>query len=244
MLGVMVMLRLILCCGMLIWPALCRAEAGSLMGDGVFGPAQGLIARPSGAGEVAPSGASLFAGNTEGSLFAPFPVAIRQVIPLDANADVVTHIRAIIGRAESPFAGYDAVQHGATIKPDRPPTQMTIGEVFAWIAATPGQPHAIGRYQFIPDTLTRVVDQTGARHSDRFSPAMQDRLADVLLADAGLSAFMNGQISQQRFMNNLATIWAGLPTSSGRSKYHGIAGNQATVSLAYFRSEIAKIAPW
>jgi hypothetical protein len=72
---------------------------------------------------------------------------------------------------------------------------------------------------------------------------MQDRLADVLLADAGLSAFMNGQISQQRFMNNLAAIWAGLPASSGRSKYHGIAGNHSTVSLAYFRSEIAKIAP-
>ncbi|SFR59517.1 hypothetical protein SAMN04488005_3125 [Yoonia tamlensis] len=243
MLRGMGMLRLLICCVILIWPVVSRAEAVSLVGDGVFGPARGLITRTAMPAQVAPNGASLFAGNAAGSLFAPFPTALPQGASLGADADVVAHIRAIIGRAESPFAGYDAVQHGAVIRPDKPPTQMTIGEIFAWIAATPGQPHAIGRYQFIPDTLARVVAQTGARHSDRFSPAMQDRLADVLLADAGLPAFMAGQISQQRFMNNLAGIWAGLPTSSGRSKYHGIAGNQATVSLAYFQAEIAKIAP-
>ncbi len=243
MLRAMVILRLTLCCAMLIWPAICRAETGSLVGDGAFGQAQGLLSRSADAVEITSTGASLFAGNAEGSLFAPFPAMLRQSAPLDANPDVAAHVRAIIGRAESPFAGYDAVQHGAAIKPDKPPTQMTIGEIFAWIAATPGQPHAIGRYQFIPDTLARVVEQTGARQSDRFSPAMQDRLADVLLADAGLPAFRAGQISQQRFMNNLAAIWAGLPTTSGQSKYHGIAGNRATVSLAYFRSEIAKIAP-
>ena len=68
-----------------------------------------------------------------------------------------TLIRNIIGQAESPRVGYDAVQHGAAIKPPKRPTDMTIGEIYDWITATPGQPHAIGRYQFIPDTLRRVV---------------------------------------------------------------------------------------
>ena len=36
---------------------------------------------------------------------------------------------------------------------------MTLDEIFAWIAATPGQPHAIGRYQFIPDTLRMLVNR-------------------------------------------------------------------------------------
>lgn len=159
------------------------------------------------------------------------------------NSDAVTHLRYIIGQAESPRAGYDAVQHGARIKPPKPPTQMTLGEVFAWIDATPGQPHAIGRYQFIPDTLRRVVAVVGASPNDRFSPAMQDRLADVLLADAGFDAFLAGYLPQDAFINNLAAIWAGLPTTNGMSRYHGIAGNRATVTLAYFREEIAKIAP-
>jgi hypothetical protein len=36
----------------------------------------------------------------------------------------------MIGRAESPRAGYDAAQHGARIKPRKRPTDMTIGEIY------------------------------------------------------------------------------------------------------------------
>lgn len=239
----MKMLRCVLCFVILVWPVVCWAQAGSLVGDGAFGQARGLFGPTSHAVLPTSTGASLFTGTSGGSFFAPFPVATHAAVPLGANASAVVRIRAIIGQAESPFAGYDAVQHGAVIKPSKLPTQMTIGEIFDWIAATPGQPHAIGRYQFIPDTLTRVVAQTGARSSDRFTPQMQDLLADVLLDDAGLPAFLAGQLSQRSFMNNLAGIWAGLPTSTGQSRYHGIAGNRATVTLAHFQSEIAKIAP-
>jgi hypothetical protein len=239
----MVILRFLMCCAMMMCPVICRAETGSLVGDGTFGAARGLLTQSAEADALAPTGASLFAGSTGANFFAPFPVVARHMAPLGIDASAVQRVRHVIGQAESPFAGYDAVQHGAAIKPPKLPTHMTIGEIFDWITETPGQPHAIGRYQFIPDTLARVVAQTGARQSDRFTPQMQDRLADVLLADAGLPAFMAGDLSQQRFMNNLAGIWAGLPTSSGQSKYHGIAGNRATVTLAYFRSEIAKIAP-
>jgi hypothetical protein len=38
---------------------------------------------------------------------------------------------------------------------------MTIEQIYAWIKAILGQPHAIGRYQFIPATLRRLVDITG-----------------------------------------------------------------------------------
>lgn len=236
-------MRLVYLIAVCIWPLMCKAEMGSLLGGGAFEQGRASLLQPA---SVSRTGSSLFAGTAKGSFFAPFPArVVRAPVPLKLiePSSAVMRIRQIIGRAESPRAGYDAVQHGARIKPNRPPTSMTIGEIYNWVAATPGQPHAIGRYQFIPDTLRRVVNKTGARRTDRFTPQLQDRLADVLLEDAGFSKFMSGQMSQSRFMDNLAGIWAGLPTTSGRSKYHGYAGNRATISLAYFRSEMSKIGP-
>ncbi|KJZ19477.1 hypothetical protein TW80_09830 [Loktanella sp. S4079] len=233
------MLRLFICWLSVTFPVACWAQVGSLASNAGFAPARGLMQQAAVAAEQSVTRASLFIGQERGGFFAPI---VRDELGR-LNSPAVRHLRNIIGQAESPAAGYDAVQHGAAIKPLKPPTQMTIGEIFEWIRATPGQPHAIGRYQFIPDTLERVVAQVGAKAHERFSPEMQDRLADVLLEDAGFSAFLAGDLSQTRFMNNLASIWAGLPTSSGRSKYHGFAGNRATVTLAYFQSEIAKIAP-
>lgn len=236
----MVLVRWILCCVMLWAPMVCGAETASLLGDG-WGPRNSALLGPTETEVSAQPGGSLFAGTTDGSLFAPLPPRAGPI--LHATGTAVQRLRYIIGQAESPRQGYDAVQHGARIRPTKPPTHMTLAEIFAWIEATPGQPHAIGRYQFIPETLARVVRQVGARPQDRFTPALQDRLADVLLADAGFSDFMAGRLTEEKFMNNLAAIWAGLPTTSGRSKYHGIAGNRATITLAHFRAEIAKIRP-
>lgn len=188
---------------------------------------------------------SLFIGTSGGSFFAPF--ASRRAgrgpafaaLPVDdPEAEL---IRDLIADAEAGRDGYDAVQHGARRKPDRPPTQMTLGEIFAWIEATPRQPHAIGRYQFIPSTLARLVEIAGAGPDDRFSPELQDRLADILIGEAGLEEHRAGRLSRREFMNNLARIWAGFPNSSGRSHYHGYAGNAATMSWSQFEREMARI---
>lgn len=185
---------------------------------------------------------SLFAGRREGGLFAP--VAPRAGAPLlGPVTGVAAHLRNVIALAEAGPAGYDAVQHGARIRPPRAPTRMTLAEIFHWIADTPGQPHAIGRYQFIPDTLRMLVHRAGLPRHTRFSPDVQDRLADLLLRDAGLPELQAGAISRTRFMNNLAQIWAGLPTSSGRSHYHGYAGNKATMTWARFNREVARVLP-
>ncbi len=44
-------------------------------------------------------------------------------------------------------------------------------------------------------------------------------------------------------MNNLAEIWAGLPTTNGKSHYDGYAGNRATMSWAQFDAAMAQIFP-
>lgn len=195
-------------------------------------------------------GPSLFAGRASGGFFEP--VAPRPPKRLSQTAarrmgttapSYVQAVRAVIGRAESAGAGYDAVQHGANRPPHKPPSQMTLGEIFAWIEATPGQPHAIGYYQFIPNTLARLVTLLDLGPEVVFTPEVQDRLADILLVEAGLYEVRHGQMTRHAFMGNLAKIWAGLPTKSGKSHYHGYAGNKATVSWAEFDRALAQVFP-
>ncbi|MEM6375971.1 MAG: hypothetical protein AAF686_06990, partial [Pseudomonadota bacterium] len=174
--------------------------------------------------------ASLFIGEAEGGLFAALPG--RLDAPLRRTGTKAARLRDLIAQAEAGRMGYDAVQYGARIKPPKRPTDMTLTEIFDWIAATPGQPHAIGRYQFIPATLRHSAKRLGIDHSTRFSPDIQDRLADLLLGDAGFLQVQKGEITLDAFKLNLARIWAGLPTKSGRSYYHGYAGNKAVISYA------------
>lgn len=155
----------------------------------------------------------------------------------------VARLKSLIALAEAGPKGYDAVHVGARIKTPKPPTQMTLGQILAWIKRTPGQPHAIGRYQFIPTTLRVLIKRAGLSTQARFSPQVQDQLADLLLADAGLQKFLAGRLSRKRFMNNLAKIWAGLPTSSGKSHYDGYAGNRATLTRSYFDAKMREFFP-
>ncbi|WP_298257081.1 hypothetical protein [uncultured Litoreibacter sp.] len=155
----------------------------------------------------------------------------------------VARLKSLIALAEAGPKGYNAVHVGARIKTPKPPTQMTLGQILAWIKHTPGQPHAIGRYQFIPSTLRSLIQRAGLPATTRFTPKIQDQLADLLLADAGLQKFLAGRMSRKRFMNNLAKIWAGLPTSSGKSYYDGYAGNRATLTRAYFDGKMREFFP-
>ncbi len=215
------------------------AQTGSLVR--LESGAQALFARAS-AAEARTGSASLFSGPNRG-LFTPIRRSPAQDPLPRANASPVAKLRDLIAKAEAGRAGYDAVQLGARVRPEKPPTQMTLAEIFAWIEATPGQPHAIGRYQFIPKTLAGLVTQAGVPHSAQFSAALQDRLADMLLNQAGLQDFLAGETGHVAFMNALARVWAGLPTSSGQSHYHGYAGNKASITWAFYKAEMLRIFP-
>jgi len=207
------------------------------------GLAQPFVATAAPAQPDASRGAgSLFAGRTGGSLFAPSPPRSLSDVPAGRDAQAA-RLRDLIARAEAGRKGYNAVQYGARIPPPAAPTRMTLAEIEAWTVATPGQPHAIGRYQFIPPTLRRLVRQAKLPQTARFSPRVQDQLADALLEEAGLSRFRAGEISRRAFMRGLARIWAGLPLPSGRSYYHGYAGNKATMAWEEFDTAMGRIFP-
>lgn len=239
---------LLLVC-LLSLPAFLRAETASLASASGWAARAALIA-PADTGPARAGTASLFVDQQKTGFFAPLAPRPRAGAPRllgphssGLSGDQILALRRIIGYAESRRDGYDAVQHGARIRPSKRPTEMTIAEIDAWIDATPGQPHAIGKYQFIPKTLRRLVRLLDIPATTRFEPRVQDLLADQLLREAGIQRAVRGEIGRHMFMNNLARIWAGLPTSNGRSYYHGYAGNRATKTWASFDAQMREIFP-
>lgn len=145
----------------------------------------------------------------------------------------VPGLKQLIGSIEAP-QGYNQVYGGSRIQPPRPLETMTVDEVLDWqnrSVRAGSASTASGRYQIIRGTLKGLRDQGHVSGSDRFDARTQDRLADVLLERRGLSKYQSGQISAERFANNLAQEWASLPVVTGnrrgQSHYHGDGLNKA-----------------
>jgi len=124
---------------------------------------------------------------------------------------------AVLAKYESGAAGYDAVnqigtkggrgvgdgysgnikgmsQHGGRSLED-----MTIGEIKAlqreerisnaeWISK--GKLHAVGRYQFIGNTLPGVAARAGFSDDTKFTRAVQDKMAIQLIKERGISPWV------------------------------------------------------
>ncbi|WNL51128.1 endolysin [Synechococcus phage S-CREM2] len=123
----------------------------------------------------------------------------------------------VLAKYESGAAGYDAVNQIGTkggrgvagfsgdIKrmpqhKGRSLTDFTIKEIKAlqyddrtlsnsqWIKK--GKLHAVGRYQFIGNTLPGVAKRAGVSDNDKFTPEIQDRMALQLMKERGISPWV------------------------------------------------------
>ena len=123
----------------------------------------------------------------------------------------------VLAKYESGAAGYDAVNQIGTkggrgvsgfsgdIKRmpqhrGRSLTDFTIKEIKAlqydnktlsnsqWIKK--GKLHAVGRYQFIGNTLPGVAKRAGVSDNDKFTPEIQDRMALQLMKERGISPWV------------------------------------------------------
>ncbi|KHQ54885.1 lysozyme family protein [Mameliella alba] len=239
-------IRCLILMALLAFGGIASAQSASLFPRGESSARAPLIALRTAAQPKPARPASLFADERRLGFFAPMPDAgpapAQSPGPL-TDKSAVARLRSLIAEAEAGPDGYDAIIRGARVKPPKRPTELTVQEILDWIAATPGQPHAIGRYQFIPDTLRFLVAELNIDKRTRFTPELQDRLADQLLADAGFLAFQRGEITRRSFMYRLAKVWAGLPLPSGESYYEGYAGNKATMTWARFDGAMAAIFP-
>lgn len=113
--------------------------------------------------------------------------------------------------------------------------RLTIGEVQA--LQQRGELFAVGRYQFIPETLRMAVAAAGFIPSDVFTPETQDWLAVALLLGGkrpALRDYLQGEdVALEAAQLDLAKEWASIPKADGRGVYDGdSAGNRASGSVA------------
>lgn len=116
-------------------------------------------------------------------------------------------------------------------------SQMSLAEVFQLqhqLLARGEPSSAVGRYQFVGNTLHGLVQSAGLPLSTKFTPELQDQLAVQLLKGRGYDAWKAGQLSDQQFAHNLSMEWASLPdpNAGGKSHYDGVGPNHAGTTLS------------
>lgn len=93
---------------------------------------------------------------------------------------------------------------------------------------------AAGRYQIMHFNTYNYARRAGLDpNKDIFSPENQDKMGIVFLREAGLESWLNGKISDERFLERLSRIWAGVPSPSkgGASYYGGVGLNKHETQL-------------
>ena len=131
-------------------------------------------------------------------------------------------------------------------------TAMTVAAVIAWQRAflnAGSKSSAVGKYQFLRNTLLDLVKQGHATPDQLFVAAIQDKLAIALMERRKLGRYITGAISTVEFGIHLAKEWASLPVTrdvkrgnrivrQGQSYYAGDGLNKALVSVPAFLSAI------
>ena len=197
-----------------------KDSAGDVMGkvqNGIpgFFESQGIHRNPSGSGPAAPD--SGVTGDVSASI--------------DPKAPGREHLLNMIAAAES-GGNYNAML-GDARQSSIDLTGMTMDEIDALQTKMIGERggSAIGRYQYVQETLRGLRQDLGIKGDEKFTPEMQDRLATESMRRRGLLDWEAGILPDADFQLQLSQEWAGLPKdSSGLSFHHGFNGNKATIS--------------
>jgi len=118
---------------------------------------------------------------------------------------------------------------------------MTVQEVMD--AQSKKNLFAVGKYQFIPQTLKEAVQHTGIDPTAKFNAETQEKLFPYLISDKkrpNLAAYLEGKHDNvDKALDDLAYEFASIPDASGKGKYDGdSAGNRASGNVQ--RSEKIK----
>jgi len=146
-----------------------------------------------------------------------------------------------IGQLES-RGSYDAIVWLVDRRryPPKPVSRMTIGEVLDWQDSIDRfqNSEAVGKYQILEDTLRGMYRPAGLDRTTPFDESHQDYLATFLLRRRGLTDYVSGRISAEKFANALAHEWASLPLvtgpNKGRSVYAGDGMNRSLTKADEF----------
>ena len=138
-----------------------------------------------------------------------------------------------LGLMEGPD-GYDDITGFARIEPKKPITSMTVNEVLEYQRLLRGKgsrSSAVGRYQFIHETLLYLTRRHDIDREQLFDSRMQDYLSRMEMIRCGFYEIDTPVIE---LGNCLARIWAALPLLSGsrrgQSRYRKTGINRALTS--------------
>ena len=163
--------------------------------------------------------------------------------PLADKADARRRLRDWIGDIES-NGDYDKLNGGGKLR-GKQPTEMTIREVMreqlSWRNWPNSASSAIGKYQFVRDSLNDRKRQINADVTELFDQSMQDRLCNKSLELRGFNRWWNNTMTDRTFLYHLAGEWASLPDpATDRSRHGNVANNKSLIGtqecLAFLRS--------
>lgn len=162
------------------------------------------------------------------------PVDWEGTVPTSSVKGEAGGLLDAIGEAEganyNTLYGYAEREGGAFAGTDI--TKMTLGEVARLqrqMVSENGISSAVGKYQFLQDTLKEAMAGVGLSPGDVFSPENQDKLALWLLRQrTDFDNWVTGQADPAKFQNQLAGIWASVPNTSGKSTYANDGVNKAS----------------
>jgi hypothetical protein len=86
---------------------------------------------------------------------------------------------------------------------------------------------AVGRPQFLKDTLKGFIKNKDLKESDIFDAKTQDRLQRVLMKEAGYDKMLAGKRTPESTYDALSEKWTSLPNAEGLSSAHGDGLNKA-----------------
>jgi hypothetical protein len=154
------------------------------------------------------------------------PVSTAQVIHPPLKTNPIVPVANVIAKGEG---NWDSVNRGRA--GDTPGgiksltgksfSSHTVGEVRSLQRS---RIYAVGRYQFIPSTLSYAVQKAGVQASERFTPEVQNRLLQALLDHKrpSIGAYIRGEHNNLDLaLRAMALEWSSVAWISGRSYYGG-----------------------
>ncbi len=157
---------------------------------------------------------------------------IRPVLDLISRETSAWKENGLDSPYDAPF-GYGVGPK--SLKPNKPLTQMTIGEVMEYqdrlrvqsAGFSADDPNAgttaVGKYQFMKETLLGLLTNLKGEINENtvFDARVQERLALSLLGDAGVDKWMKDERSNEEFTLKLGRIWPSISKADGTAHYPG-----------------------
>lgn len=124
-------------------------------------------------------------------------------------------IRDLLGGSEGTDKGrgYDEL-YGYAKGPETPLTGMTVGDIKnlqEQMLAGGSKESALGRYQINKATLADFQQRLGIQDSEKFTPALQDKIADAIMDQAGYKKWLAGEMTDDEFRLKMTGRWGSMP---------------------------------